>query len=77
VNQDLDSSYSPKTSNKKPSQNSGRNEEIPEAMEEIRVGNDPMEPVCEEVVDPGHPNESTGAVLESPMETKRRWGGWK
>jgi len=45
VNQDLDSSYSPKTSNEKPSQNSGRNEEIPEAMEEIHMGNDPTEQI--------------------------------
>jgi hypothetical protein len=31
--------------NKKPMQNGGRNEKIPEAMEEKLMGNDPTEPI--------------------------------
>jgi hypothetical protein len=36
---------SPKTLNEKPMRNGGRNGRIPEAMEEIHVGNDPTEPI--------------------------------
>jgi hypothetical protein len=47
--------------------------EIPEAMEEIHVGDNPMVPIYDGKVEPGRSKESTGGVLAAPME-KRRLG---